>query len=1021
MVTTPMSTVEEDEDEVSQHGGFFADTDEKAKGHKNDQSAEQKATVSTASIEPASISDQQTHQGSMSRFSEASFFSAMSKSDSESSDRQSNQTETTEPTTEEEGEEEMHDIVSSDTLLNLTATERGALALHRNESQSTIRRQGSSGSDASKANPSLKTTASLLTTHHEAPSSPEESRQEDAGTLAPQSFPLEKRGSQNSSRGGHHRTPSRSKRVSSGSLSEPIPPVLDYRPTDFLSLLEQSSPAMFSTIVEQNILHQLSSLGMDVGQIVHSVINEACDASGAMWWILKKKSEERQDSHSMYSPMSGTIPLTPLPPRPPPKEITISRRSSRSASPSSYPSSLPLSKNIIKPSPVYASKGYRATNGSRYTSSDSTHKEAANERSTSPPQHPPIESPLEAPKLETRPVERHRTSSLSIRIANAFSGKDKESRRDTLDPVPVGSDRSKSPVGAISTKMKGDSPSSLSRSEKERERDKTKEKKKQSKSTPVDEKSNGRISSSSRSSPMRSGEDVNARMTMSTSIDTFTTMSSNNSVHDGSPVKGKSKPSFLSTFRTWFEDKDKTLSGKKKKQQQRNLKTPTTAHAAAALHVAHGPASHTASRSNSVRRISAAGPYPPSTRSPRHTLNHRGSLSRRSSSGSNHHLPMVVATSRPKASRRPSAGSITPTATMNSDELAYALQHHRGSRPSSAQSARRPLVSAGGLHGKSGSASSSNSVLKHQQQLSRSGGSLKGVHGRRSSLEGGTTVRRHRQIPSPSVHHHQMARSDSSHSRPTTPSRLRITDDGMDGLGLALHSPRRSLDLDSNHGRASPSSLTPRASQSVFVAHRSRTSYKPLSASAPLHRQDRDQIEPAERKDPPLRAWRRSWGKPPPCWLGPVDAEPPAIEDSKDKPKLRNVFANKESDDDWEDEEDDPVYAGGLGQLDSSAWTNAKSTTGRGGKDSPARHDGMPGQFSRYAGVRSIFQPPSLGRETTPRAWTPSDENNISEEQKENNTGEASITAATNTSRVRAAAPAFKGADILEEDEEEDE
>ncbi|PWN32131.1 Pkinase-domain-containing protein, partial [Meira miltonrushii] len=165
---------------------------------------------------------------------------------------------------------------------------------HRNESQTTIKRQASASSDASRiaTGTSSKSNSAPLPTHSESSEASGNTTEDTFTPMMAFSSPLEKRPSQSSSRGGHHRTPSRTKRRSSGGLSDHHPPSLDLKPVDYIALLELSTPAIFSTILEQNLLHQLSGLGMDVGQIVHSVVNEACDASGAMWWILKKKAEE---------------------------------------------------------------------------------------------------------------------------------------------------------------------------------------------------------------------------------------------------------------------------------------------------------------------------------------------------------------------------------------------------------------------------------------------------------------------------------------------------------------------------------------------------------------------------------------------------------------------------------------------------------------------------------------------------------------------------------------------------------
>jgi hypothetical protein len=45
--------------------------------------------------------------------------------------------------------------------------------------------------------------------------------------------------------------------------------------------------------VERELLNTLSMLGLDTAQIVHSVLTDACDAAGAVWWMLKKKAERR--------------------------------------------------------------------------------------------------------------------------------------------------------------------------------------------------------------------------------------------------------------------------------------------------------------------------------------------------------------------------------------------------------------------------------------------------------------------------------------------------------------------------------------------------------------------------------------------------------------------------------------------------------------------------------------------------------------------------------------------------------
>lgn len=100
------------------------------------------------------------------------------------------------------------------------------------------------------------------------------------------------------------RTPARTKRRSvSSTLSDPDAPGEDITPTlpipqasrdvDFANLLSTPTPIIFSTPSERKLLNSLSDIGYDTGQIVYSVLNDACDASGAVWWMLLRKGERK--------------------------------------------------------------------------------------------------------------------------------------------------------------------------------------------------------------------------------------------------------------------------------------------------------------------------------------------------------------------------------------------------------------------------------------------------------------------------------------------------------------------------------------------------------------------------------------------------------------------------------------------------------------------------------------------------------------------------------------------------------
>lgn len=343
MVPSPMSTVEEDEcninyfdqrpfgqsAQVTEAGLPKQSTDG---AHSASQSAGQRAAPSDSSLDAGIPSTQEDrfdlhqHQPSASGNSESSYHSA--RSDSECSDRRSSNTDLTDPTTADSVSrtDELAEVEQPSTQANPasntplltsvppatpTCPGKQAIGLHRNESQTTIRRLGSNGSDASlgtASRPTIKSASSSLPTHHELPSASDD-KADDAHVPMYSSVPLAKRESQSSSR-GHHRTPSRTKRrsLSSGGLSDHHPPSLGRKPVDYVSQLADLQPATFSTAVEQNLLHQLSTLGMDVGQMVHSIVTDACDASGAMWWMLLRKAKDRQTEQcAIASPVLESV------------------------------------------------------------------------------------------------------------------------------------------------------------------------------------------------------------------------------------------------------------------------------------------------------------------------------------------------------------------------------------------------------------------------------------------------------------------------------------------------------------------------------------------------------------------------------------------------------------------------------------------------------------------------------------------------------------------------------------------
>lgn len=65
-------------------------------------------------------------------------------------------------------------------------------------------------------------------------------------------------------------------------------------PTDFVAMLTEPAYAPFQSPIEQQLLHTLQTLGFAVGQIHYSVQTNACDAAGALWWLLLHKAQNSQ-------------------------------------------------------------------------------------------------------------------------------------------------------------------------------------------------------------------------------------------------------------------------------------------------------------------------------------------------------------------------------------------------------------------------------------------------------------------------------------------------------------------------------------------------------------------------------------------------------------------------------------------------------------------------------------------------------------------------------------------------------
>jgi hypothetical protein len=206
----------------------------------------------------------------------------------------------TTPTTAESGnddEEEIKRVHSGE----FSQTEKDLEMLHSNTSQSTIRRTNSgspnpSGTSGVKSRVAIK---SGLEGHQEAD---EDMPVEDLSLV--DDHPTHMLVAQ------HSRTPSRTKRRSVSSTMtlerrhshhSTSGQWTTYPPEDYMLKLNETRAEPFTTPSEKYLLNQLSEIGFNIGQITHSVTNNACDSSAAAWWMLRAKQAERGETDEVVN------------------------------------------------------------------------------------------------------------------------------------------------------------------------------------------------------------------------------------------------------------------------------------------------------------------------------------------------------------------------------------------------------------------------------------------------------------------------------------------------------------------------------------------------------------------------------------------------------------------------------------------------------------------------------------------------------------------------------------------------
>ena len=816
--------------------------------------------------------------------------------------------------------------------------------IHRNPSETTIRTKLNAIQD-------LETTGSKIATVME------EEDVEDVFVEAPglaggssantssDSAPNPRRMSTSSSRShappmSTVRTPARTKRRSVSSTlslsSNPSSPTMEKAPTlpdpsttqgpdiDFASLLSTPAPIIFSTPLERQLLNTLSMLGFDLGQICYSVMHDACDSAGALWWIMMKKAEARERERreggpaTEQDPASATLPLafdtssSSSKPKSSPNKKARGVQTDR-LSASSIILYNPPQVGIVPPTPTTAglrpatpppANQLRSTSPtSKLTPSPSNSLLEPNPRSSSL-----IDSPLRShPSTPGSKGRKGRSGSVSIM------------QRATTALEAAGLVRKKSSEGVREQKER-DGHTQSQHSEKERDKSKETERK----SLVSDDGRTGSVSKLTKSPPMKPTkagpstpppsekhhpQSMDSPWVLAESKDSLgggkSAPTPANSPGDGfsssisSPQFGstgkssngsnRNRANILTSLRLWFHEDRK---GKRKE----NVSSSSQGGSRFSNYNASSPPRQY-STTNVKRHTSGNGSKSGSKRRS-HRTTHRASVSSRRSSSVNSRrssvasMQMVVMDSPIQQPRR-SLGSYTP-----SSEKGEYIEY--GSRPSSIRSVSRQ----GRNHRKSPSASSNGSVT-----MRTASPGIKQFH-RRGSSGGSTRVVRQHSAGAPKPAH---VRSNSAASSIPSPvsSRPASFIEYSENEGQRTGSPAIRNRRDSD--------ATPRRGGGTTFIQKRQGPF-----SSPIH---------GYGNSIGRSSWKKSWGLEPPGWqtrTTHLPVEVLAISPSNEPTSIRDVFSGRLSlgdESDWVDEDEEVPYAAGLGQMVHGLNSSTSSTS----------------------------------------------------------------------------------------------
>ena len=712
------------------------------------------------------------------------------------------------------------------------------------------------------------------------------------------------------------RTPARTKRrsmsstLSDGNGSPPRDkPLVPQPPQDFAHLLSTPASIIFSTPAERELLNTLSTMGFDTAQIVHSVISDACDSAGALWWMLIRKHEKRilGEVHAA-SPDPAIQQLGEGSERRKEKEGErppgSRKRHKRgiAVQTDDSPSSAPPEFAVVPPTPTASAA--RPTTPPRAKSPFLSPSPTTNESS--------VRSNQSTPSGSSKGAENKDKDLFKLkRDAKARSGSVSIMQRATTALEAAGLVRKKS------TEAVKDPREGQREKEKPRESDKAQAgddprsshgsgaSSRLTKSPPVRPKDAAPMSSSpppdlpaipgspwvitdERTSPS-SGQ---APTPANSPGDTLRSLPNFTENRGRVIAPNRNRASLLSAFRLWFQEDRK---GKRKETVQPLPPGSTRGLQYSRSLAAPPPMTMTPSHKNTIKRRASGGTR--ARRVKRHSVSSRRSSSVNSRKSSSNSAQVFMIEPPHTLDQIPSVQSFGAE-TPNSEKGDYP------SRPSSVHSFTVGVP----RHRKSPSTGSNGSAYY------RTSSPLPKYNHRRAGSSSSTRVVRHIQCTPGSArptHHRSNSAASSVHSlassRPTSfyeASEGEVTRTGSPFKG---YPSRRSLDDN-----------TPRRGAGTFVAQKRLTPFMSPHNSGSLGR----------------TSWKKSWGHEPPGWQSRTTHLPVEVIAISPAPDIRDVFSGGRpslsmgDESDWVDEDDDvPEFAGGLGQMPGSTTNSSTSSS----------------------------------------------------------------------------------------------